>query len=118
MNDLQATARARAAQIPVSTRGAIERFGLLIIAAGILMATLVAWVLTKVPWSWAHETEVVSTGISYRGGTSAIDIARQLPNWRVYSYERHIAAQGSLYVGVGLVVVGIVIVLVGKAVRS
>jgi hypothetical protein len=35
-----------------------------------------------------------------------------------YSYQRHVAAQGSFYVGIGLFVLGVVIVLVGKALPS
>lgn len=114
MNDLQAAARERAAQIPVSnSRGAVERFGFLTMAAGVLLATLVAWVLTKVPWSWAHETGFHSAPLY---GTSTRDIVRSMAN--SYSYQRHVAAQGSFYVGIGLFVLGVVIVLVGKALPS
>ena len=37
-------------------RNSIERFGLCLTAVGIVIGTLLAWPMTKAPWSWAHDT--------------------------------------------------------------
>ena len=112
MSDLQATARAAQVGQVSSGRGAVERFGLFTIAAGIVIATLVAWLLTKAPWSWAHETGIDSPPM---GSLSEEDLMYSLSH--TYAWERHIAAEGALYIGIGFVVLGVVITLVGKAMQ-
>lgn len=111
MNDLQATAQARAVHVPVATRGAVERFGLVTIAAGIVVATLVAWLLTKVSWGVDRHIEGVSLRFDRFGN---IDPYRS--GWGHF-VEQHVWAEGAFYVGIGLVVLGVVMVLVGKALR-
>ena len=88
-------------------RGAVERFGLCVIAVGIVIGTLLAWLMTKAPWSWAHDTDFETAPLL---GTSSADMARSLSN--SYFVERHIAAEGCLYIG--FVVIGIVMTLIGK----
>ena len=98
-------------QTNLPVRGWLERFGLLAIAFGVVMSTLLAWLLTKVHASWATQ---YGANVPYYGSRTS-DVARSLG--QTTFYEHHVAAEGSFKIGIVFVVVGIVLVLVGKAVQ-
>jgi len=82
---------------PIPSRGAVERFGLLAAAAGIVIATLGAW------------------GMRWFMQQTDWDTVYDVDGWTVYT--RHPSVELTVYAGIGMLLLGIVLVLVGKALR-